>query len=107
MPQQRGKKQKNNLTNMLPNSFKIGNKVLITNDFDTTKNPKLVPNWKGPAEIIDVNTLMLKWKWKNKIKVLNVKKLKHFFKKVTNSEDKEDDAKDNFNQNSDQARNGF
>jgi len=60
MQQQRGKKQKNNMTNMLPDSFKIGDKVLITYDFDTTKNPKLVPNWKGPAEIIDVNTRMLK-----------------------------------------------
>jgi len=27
-----------------PHSFKIGDKVLISNDFDTTKNPKLVPN---------------------------------------------------------------
>jgi hypothetical protein len=25
-------------------SFKIGEKVLISNDFDTTKKPKLVPN---------------------------------------------------------------
>jgi hypothetical protein len=35
--------------------FKIGDKVLISNDFDTTKNPKLVPNWKGPGKIIDIN----------------------------------------------------
>jgi len=39
----------------LPNSFKISDKVLIANDFDTTKNPKLVPNWKGLAEISDIN----------------------------------------------------
>jgi hypothetical protein len=39
----------------LPPTFKIGDKVLIANDFDTSKNPKLVPNWKGPAEIIDIN----------------------------------------------------
>jgi hypothetical protein len=29
-------------------SFQIGDKVL---GFDTNKNPKLMPNWKGPAEI--------------------------------------------------------
>ncbi len=33
--------------------FKIGDKVLISNNFNTMKNPKLVPNWKGLAEIID------------------------------------------------------
>jgi hypothetical protein len=66
MPQQRGKKQKNNLTNMLPDSFKISDKVLITNDFDTTKNPKLVPNWKGRAEIINVNDTNAKVKKKLK-----------------------------------------
>ncbi len=39
----------------MPHPFKIGDKVLIANEFDTTKNPKLVPNWKGPGEIIDIN----------------------------------------------------
>jgi hypothetical protein len=38
-----------------PHTFQIGEKVLISNDFDTTKNPKLVPNWRGHAEIIDIN----------------------------------------------------
>jgi hypothetical protein len=33
----------------IPHSFKISDKVLISNNFDTTKNPKLVPNWKGPG----------------------------------------------------------
>ena len=41
----------------MPHNFKIGDKVLIANDFDTTKNPKLVPNWKGPGEIIDINVV--------------------------------------------------
>ncbi len=44
--------------------------MLISNDFDTTKNPKLVPNWKGPGEIIDINDTNAKIKFKNKIKVL-------------------------------------
>jgi hypothetical protein len=43
-------------------SFKIGDKVLIANDFKTTKNPKLVPKWKGPAEIIDLNDITQKCK---------------------------------------------
>ncbi len=48
-----GKTQKNNLTS--EHSFKIGDKVLITQEFDDSKNTKSVPNWKGPAEIIKVN----------------------------------------------------
>jgi hypothetical protein len=76
--------------------------VLISNDFDTTKNPKLVPNWKGPGKIIDINDTNSKIKFKNKIKVLNVAKLKHFYKKVKKSVDKEGDAIQ-FNQNFNQA----
>jgi hypothetical protein len=66
----------------MPHSFKIGDKVLISNDFDTTKNPKLVPNWKGTVKIIDINDTNSKIKFKNKIKVLNVAKLKRFYKSV-------------------------
>jgi hypothetical protein len=44
---------------------------------------------------------------KNKIKVLNVAKLKHFFKNIEKSEDEEDDANILFNQNSDQALKDF
>ncbi len=69
--------------------------MLISNDFDTTKNPKLVPNSKGPAQIIDINDTNAKIKLKNKIKVLSVAKLKHFFKNVKKSEDEEDDASQN------------
>jgi hypothetical protein len=36
-------------------TFKIGDKVLISNDFYKGKNPKLVPQFKGPGEIIDIN----------------------------------------------------
>jgi hypothetical protein len=82
----------------MPHPFKIGDKVLIANEFDTTKNPKLVPNWKGPGEIIDINDTNARIKFKNKIKVLNVAKLKHFYKNVEKSAEKESEA-DNFNQN--------
>ncbi len=64
--------------------FKIGDKVLIANNLDTTKNPKLVPNWKGPGKIIYINYTNPKIKFKNKIKVLNVAKLKHFYKNMKN-----------------------
>jgi hypothetical protein len=47
-----------------PHTFQISDKVLIDNDFDTTKNPKLVPNWKGPDEIIDINDTNAKVKLK-------------------------------------------
>ena len=41
--------------NTMLHQFKIGDTVLISNDFDTTKNPKLVPNSKGPCKITDIN----------------------------------------------------
>jgi len=53
-------------------SFKIGDKVVVANDFDTTKNPKLVANGKVPAKIVDTNDTYAKVKFKNKIKVLNL-----------------------------------
>jgi hypothetical protein len=67
-----------------------------------TKNPKLVPNWKGPGKIIDINDTNAKIKFKNKIKVLNVAKLKHFYENDEKSVDKEEDAVQ-FNQNFNQS----
>jgi hypothetical protein len=48
--------------------FQTGDKVLIANDFDTTKNPKLVPNWKSPAKIIDINDTNAKLQIGKKLK---------------------------------------
>ncbi len=62
--------------------FKIGDKVLISNDFYTGKNPKLVPQFKGPGEVIDINDTNAKVKINNKIKVLNVNKLKLFVQEL-------------------------
>jgi len=59
-------------------NFKIGDKVLISNDFYNGKNPKLAPQFEVPGKIIDTNT---KEKLNNKIKVLNVNKLKLFLQK--------------------------
>ncbi len=94
----------------MPHSFKIGDKVLISNNFDTTKNPKLVPNWKGPGKIIDINDTNAKIKFKNKIKVLNVAKLKHFYENVKKSVDKESDTRQfdqNFNRPDEKALTDF
>ncbi len=74
-----GQKTKEQYDNKaMPHSFKIGDKVLISNDFDTTKNPKLVPNWKGPGEIIDINDTNAKIKFKNKIKSVKHGKIETF-----------------------------
>jgi hypothetical protein len=94
----------------MPHNFKIGDKVLTANDLDTTKNPKLVPNWKGPGKIIDINDTNAKIKFKNKVKVLNVAKLKHFYENVKKSAEKESAANEfnqNFNQHSENARPDF
>jgi hypothetical protein len=71
-----GDKSKNNFDKTASGyKFKIGDKVLIANDFYTGKNPKLAPKFKGPGEIIDINDTNAKVKINNKIKVLNVNKL--------------------------------
>ncbi len=65
-----------------------------------------MPNWKGPGEIIDINDTNAKIKFKNKVKVLNVAKLKHFYKNIEKSDEKESDYK-NFNQQNEKARPEF
>ena len=44
---------------------------------------------EGPGEIIDINDTNAKIKFKNKIKVLNVAKLKHFYKNIEKSVEKD------------------
>jgi hypothetical protein len=83
----------------VPHKFKIGDKVLISNDFYVGKNPKLAPTFTGPGEIIDINDTNAKVKINNKIKILNVNKLKIFHQ---NEEDEENQKflDYNFNDNS-------
>jgi hypothetical protein len=84
--------------NTSAHKFKIVNKVLFSNVFSTGKNPKLVPNYKGPAKIIDINDTNAKINIGNKIKLINMQKLKLFL-------EEEDSEKDthfedlNFNEN--------
>jgi hypothetical protein len=55
---QNGEKSKNNFDkNASAHKFKIGDKVLISNDYYTGKNPKLAPTFKGPGKIIDINVV--------------------------------------------------
>ncbi len=69
------KSKKNFEKNTMAHKFKIGDKVLISNDFYNGKNPKLAPQFKGPGEVNDINDTNARVKINNKIKVLNVKKL--------------------------------
>jgi hypothetical protein len=62
--------------------------TFITKNY-TGKNPKLVPQFKGPGEIIDYNDTNAKLKINNKIKVLNVNKLKIFLKEDNSDIDSE------------------
>jgi len=76
----------------MPHSFKIGDNVLISNDFNVSKNPKLAPTYTGPGKIIDINDTNAKVKLNNKIKILNVNKLQ--------SEESQTFLDYNFNDNS-------
>jgi hypothetical protein len=73
--------------NAVPHKFKIGDKVLISNDFYVGKNPKLAPTYTGPGEIIDINDTNAKVKINNKIKILNVNKLKLFLQEHQSDEE--------------------
>jgi hypothetical protein len=72
----------------VPHKFKIGDKVLISNDFYVGKIPKLAPTFIGPGEIIDINDTNAKVKINNKIKILNVNKLKLFLQNNESEADK-------------------
>jgi hypothetical protein len=76
---EQGLKSKNTFDkNTVPHKFKISDKVLISNDFYVGKNPKLAPTYTGPGEIIVINDTNAKVRLNNKIKILNVNKLKLF-----------------------------
>jgi len=85
--------------NTVPHKFKISDKVLISNNFYIGKNPKLVPTFTGPGEIIDINDTNAKVKINNKIKILNVNKLKLFLQ-YDESEESQTFLDCNFNDNS-------
>jgi len=73
--------------NTVPLKFKIGDNVFISNDFYDGKNPKLAPTFTGPGEIIGINDTNAKVKINNKIKILNVNKLKLFLQDNNSEQD--------------------
>ncbi len=94
---EQGLKSKDNFDkNTVPHKFNIGDKVLISNDFYVGQNTKLAPNFTGPGEIIDINDTNARVKINNKIKVLNVNKLKIFLHD-SDSEQKPNLQEFNFN----------
>jgi len=72
--------------------------VLISNDFYVGKNPKLAPTFTDLCEIVDINDTNAKVKINNKIKVLNMKKLKLFLQD-NESEENQTYLDYNFNDN--------
>jgi transposase InsO family protein len=75
--------------------FSIGQQVWYLQTEFIGKNKKLAPKYIGPATIIEINKSVAKLKTdKNKVKTLNVNKLKHFFpaEDIENSENIETDA---------------
>ncbi len=74
-----GKKYKFNYdTKAQPHKFKIGQKIFLNDSTSLGKNSKLSPNWTGPYEIIDLNDDNAKIKIKNKLKVVNIARIKPF-----------------------------
>ena len=61
-----------------PHTFQIGQKVWLSDSTSIGKNAKLTPNWIGPYEIVDINDTNAKLKIKNKLKIVNIARLKKF-----------------------------
>jgi hypothetical protein len=76
---EQGKKYKVNYdAKAQQHKFKIGQKIFLNDSTSLGKNSKLSPNWTGPYEIIDLNDNNAKIKIKNKLKVVNIARIKPF-----------------------------
>jgi hypothetical protein len=76
---EQGKKYKSSYdAKAQPHKFKIGQKIFLNDSTSLGKNSKLSPNWTGPYEIIDLNDNNAKIKIKNKLKVVNIARIKPF-----------------------------
>jgi hypothetical protein len=81
---EQGKKYKFNCNSKAaPHKFKIGQKIFLNDSTALGKNSKLSPNWTGPYEIIDINDNKAKNKIKNKLKVVNIARIKPFLEEPT------------------------
>jgi len=62
-----------------PHSFKLDQKVWLSDTTALGKNPKLTPKWLGPYKIVDLNDNNAKLEIKtNKFKIVNCSRLKPF-----------------------------
>jgi hypothetical protein len=73
-----------------PHKFEIGQKVWLSDTTSNGKNSKLTPNWIGPFEIEDFNDTNAKLKIKNKLKVVNIARLKKFVEEATTGSSESD-----------------
>jgi hypothetical protein len=80
---EQGEKYKNSYDkNIALHTFAIGQKVWLSDTTSIGKNAKLAPNWVGPYEIVDVNDTNAKLKIKNKLKIVNIARLKPFMEET-------------------------
>jgi hypothetical protein len=80
-----------------PHKFEIGQKVWLSDTTSIGKNAKLTPNWIGPYEIVDINDTNAKLKIKNKLKVVNIARLKMFVEEATTRSSESDQRLDQDN----------
>ena len=88
---EQGEKYKNQYDKLAsPHKFQIGQKVWLSDSTSIGKNTKLTPNWIGPYQIIDINDTNAKLRIKNKLKVVNIARLKKFVEEATNRSSQSD-----------------
>ncbi len=94
-----GDKIKNNFDKMaFPHSFRIDDLVWYEDFALLGKNPKLTPKWQGPAKITEINDANARLLLPNgKTKILNVMRIKKFFKPASESETVSEKSELNFN----------
>jgi hypothetical protein len=90
---EQGKKYKLNYdAKAAPHNFKIGQKIFLNDSTSLGKNSKLSPNWTGPYEIVDLNDNNAKIKIKNKLKVVNIARIKPFIEEPTKRPSQDDSS---------------
>jgi hypothetical protein len=98
-----GDKIKSNFDNKaLTHNFKIDDLVWYEDFSPLGKNAKLTPKWQGPAKITDSNDSSARILLSNGKKILNIMRIKNFFKPKDNiaNTDNETVSGSDFNANS-------
>jgi transposase InsO family protein len=98
---EQGKKYKLNYdSKAAPHKFKIGQRIFLNDSTSLGKNSKLSPNWTAPYEIIDINDNNSKNKIKNKLKVVNIARIKPFLEEPANRLPQDDSSSSESSPNS-------